>query len=80
MHECDNLTNYSTFKRGVIEKYLKVQEPYTHDEKQELVMDFIDKYAWLVRLIYCHHICPHRSDCLVAKTDHNLTKPPKASR
>lgn len=60
---CGNLKNYLAFELKILSDYLKRKEPYTHEEKQELVADFIKKHGNLMRRVYCSVECPKKSEC-----------------
>jgi len=72
MVECSCFRPYILFETEIISKYLSDHTPYDHEKKQELVREFIKKYAWCIRYIYCHYICPHKSNCELANS--NLSK------
>ena len=66
MNACDSFSSYMAFETELIDKYLFEHKPYSHEEKQVLASEFIQQYAWCIRYIYCHYICPHRSGCSLA--------------
>jgi hypothetical protein len=63
LEHCICLKEYKAFQAKVLASYLSDYQPKNTEEKQKLMMDFIEKYAWLVRRIYCLEFCPHMSEC-----------------
>lgn len=61
---CRNLSALSAIQRDIIEKHIEKHKWYNGIEnKEEAIQDFIDKFAWIIREMYCGYICGQRFRC-----------------
>ena len=61
---CHKLTDLLQAETEVIKRHLQHHKWYQHitDENQG-VIDFGEKYGWIMREMYCGYACPERSTC-----------------
>lgn len=66
---CTHLEDILKVETEIIQRHLNKHKWYLGVEKDrpvgydEAVIDFVDKYAWLMREMYCGNVCPYRKDC-----------------
>jgi hypothetical protein len=68
IQSCKNLKTFLQIETQLINEHIDKHKWCNHiigDE--EAIVDFVGKFAWLIREIYCGSICEHRSDCCAAK-------------
>ena len=62
---CENLDNLLKEQELVIKRHIKKHKYYTHKENMEdAISDFVDKYAWIMREIYCNSACSKSKECI----------------
>ena len=48
----------------IINRHLAQHKWFQHIENDdEAIMDFVEKYGWLMREFYCEYVCPDRDKC-----------------
>ena len=61
---CKHLREFVDVEISVIKRHLNDHKWFNHiDDENDAVKDFIDKYGWLMREMYCKHICEDKEDC-----------------
>jgi hypothetical protein len=66
--KCVHLVEFMRAESEVIYKHLEAHKWYQHLEKDvDALIDFNEKYGWLMREMYCRYACPDRDKCLLAK-------------
>ena len=61
---CDGLDKLLKEQEIVIKRHITKHQYYTHKETMnEAIQDFIDKYAWVMREIYCNSSCSKSKEC-----------------
>lgn len=66
LDSCQHLDDLVKLEKKVIDRHLEEHMYYNGIEsKNEAVVDFNDKYGWLMREIYCGEICPDAGFCQV---------------
>ena len=66
---CDHLDDVLEAETELIQRHIDEHEWYMgqklHREvtENEAIVDFVDKYAWIMREFYCGYVCPERTDC-----------------
>lgn len=66
--QCVHLVEFLRVERGIIQKHID-QHKWCRKipDYNEGVADFIDEFGWLMREMYCGHVCEHRCDCEIAQ-------------
>lgn len=63
---CDHLKEFLDAEIKVIKKHIANHKWFNHiNDENEGVMDFIKKYGWLMREMYCNFVCPKRGGCKI---------------
>ena len=66
--ECKQLITFLTAEKRIIMKHLSDHKWFQHISDENLgVMDFIDKYGWIMREMYCGFACKNRFSCKIAQ-------------
>ena len=66
--KCDNLRDLMKCEMRIIKKHLDEHKWFNHIEgENEGVKDFIEKYGWLMRELYCGYACKKRDRCEIVK-------------
>lgn len=61
---CTNLKNLLFVERQVIEDNIDYHAWCNKIEDKTLAkVDFIDKYGWIMKTVYCKGVCPHSATC-----------------
>jgi len=67
-HGCINLIKLLNIEKKIIERHLKKHKWLNHIEDSNIgMMDFINKFGWIMREIYCEGVCERKGDCEVYK-------------
>lgn len=67
---CNQLKNLLKIQTQIIEEHIDKHKWFNHiEDKNEAIVDFIDKYAWLMRQMFCEYICEKRDDCDLLKKE-----------
>jgi len=69
MHQrCEKLKELLEAELRVIGNHIDDHKWFQHiDDENEGVKDFIKKYGWIMREMYCGFACPDRENCELAK-------------
>ncbi len=75
--KCNHLIALMRVESDIIKKHIDTHKWFRHiEDYNDGVADFIENYGWLMREMYCGHVCEHRCDCQMAQQFHdkNQTK------
>ncbi len=62
--KCEHLSELLKTESDVIKRHLDEHKWFNHiEDDNEAVADFINKFGWLMRELYCEQICPSRYKC-----------------
>ena len=65
--KCSRLNKFMKTQTDVIHKHLGEHKWLRKIEDDNTALEsFINDYGWLIREMYCAHICDERSDCTIA--------------
>ena len=65
---CTNFDLLATIQQEIMEKHIAEHQYLNHFEKQvDAEIDFINKFAWLIREIVCGYICS--MDCPIRRLE-----------
>lgn len=65
-HYCINVENILRLERNIIEDHIAEHKWCNGiSDKEKAVADFVNKFAWLMREIYCGSMCPYRNKCKI---------------
>lgn len=65
---CDHLIALMQVERSIITKHIdKHKWCRKIPDYNSGVADFIENYGWLMREMFCGHVCEHRQDCKMAQ-------------
>ncbi len=68
INSCIHLDDLLRAEKKVISRHIDEHKHFQHMENEnEAVMDFIEKYDWIMRELYCGYGCKDRYDCKLAK-------------
>ena len=63
---CEHLREFLDAEIAVIKKHIANHKWFNQiSDENEGVMDFIKKYGWLMREMYCNFSCPLRDKCKI---------------
>jgi hypothetical protein len=66
---CDQLKDLLHVEGKIIQRHIDRHKWFQHiPDKNAAVIDFVEKYGWLMREIYCENLCPKKGECHVFKT------------
>ena len=67
-NHCVKLALFLQVEQEIIDKHIAEHKWFRQiaDHNQD-VADFIENYGWLMREMYCTHICPARGECALAQ-------------
>jgi hypothetical protein len=69
MSICPHFIDFLNTQINVVNRHIDKHKWFNHIEnKEDAVADFIEKYAWLMRDMYCEYICEHDTECDVRTT------------
>ena len=61
---CVHLREILLEQREIITRHIDRHKWFNHiEDRQEATLDFIEKYGWIMREIYCDSACPDRHKC-----------------
>jgi len=67
--QCVQLSVFLQVEREIIEKHIEDHKWFRKiADYNQGVADFIQNYGWLMREMYCSHICKERANCALAKS------------
>ena len=65
---CDHLAEFVKLEFELIQKHIDAHKWFHHIPNLDAgIKDFIEKYGWLMRELYCGQICEKRHECKVNK-------------
>jgi len=69
MHDhCIHLKELLAVQATIIRRNIKDHKWFLHiADEAEAKQDFIEKFGWIMRELYCGHACPDRHDCELAQ-------------
>jgi len=66
--KCSRLNKFMKTQTDVIQKHLGEHKWLRKIENDdEALSSFISDYGWLIREMYCSHVCDEREDCTIAE-------------
>ena len=64
---CQHLKDFMKAQLEVIGRHLDEHKYLRHmEDKNEALASFINDYGWIIREIYCTHVCELRDSCDIA--------------
>ncbi|MFA5188846.1 MAG: hypothetical protein WC460_05790 [Patescibacteria group bacterium] len=67
LDHCTNLRQLASVQSTIIKKHIDKHKWFAHIvDKQQATSDFIEKFGWIMRELYCGYICEKRLDCSIA--------------
>jgi len=64
---CIHLNELSKVQSIIIKKHIDQHKWFAHiPDRQVAISDFIEKFGWIMRELYCGYICADRFDCSIA--------------
>lgn len=67
-NKCTHLVEFLNAELEVMNKHLKDHKWFNHIEKEdEALIDFNNKFGWLMREFYCRFACPEKDNCIISK-------------
>ena len=71
---CVHLVEFLRCEMDVMERHLANHKWFNKiPDEADGIADFISKYGWLMRDLYCRYACELRSTCTVLETDATTT-------
>lgn len=68
LHDCLHFSEFMTEQKSLMERHLTKHKFFQHiEDPGEAVIDFIQKYAWVIREVYCD-LCSDNKECKIYKT------------
>ena len=65
---CKHIREILDVERKIIIKHIEKHKWFNHFEfEHDAITDFVNKYAWLMREVFCGALCPHREVCQVSE-------------
>lgn len=65
---CTHLKDLVSAELSIIERNIDKHKWLRHiEDKNEAVADFIEKYIWVVREMYCGYVCKDKDNCILAQ-------------
>ena len=69
---CIHLRELLSGQRVIISRHIDRHKWFNHiEDKEEAIGDFIGRYGWIMREMYCDSACPDRNNCDYYKTKIN---------
>jgi hypothetical protein len=66
--KCIHLTEFINAELEVMQKHLSDHKWFNHIEKEdEALVDFNNKFGWLMREFYCRFACSEKDNCIISK-------------
>jgi len=63
---CEHLRELLEVELEVITKHISNHKWFNHiNDESEGTIDFVQKYGWIMREMYCNYVCPDREDCAI---------------
>ena len=68
MGKCEKLKEFLTCQQDIIKRHIDEHLWFQHiPEKEKGIADFIQKYGWLMRELFCLHSCENKDKCDLIK-------------
>jgi len=65
---CTHLSELAKVQREIISRHIERHKWFSHIiDRQEAAEDFIEKFGWIMRELYCGYICAERHECEMAQ-------------
>lgn len=66
MNHCQNMNELMQAQLDIIKRHIDRHKWFQHiDDRDKAIEDFIEKYAWLMREMFCLFTCPHSTNCFI---------------
>lgn len=76
--KCEHVEELLKAESDVMLRHLREHKYFQHITDDNIaIMDFIEKYGWLMREMYCEFICPDKDKCDCEHLYFNSTKDKK---
>lgn len=63
---CERVKNILEIEKTIILRHIDRHKWFQQiEDKETAIADFIQKYGWIIREIYCGYSCPYREECKV---------------
>lgn len=63
---CNHINHILKIERGIIQDHIAKHKWCNRiKNEREAITDFVHKFAWLMREVYCGAMCPYKSECQV---------------
>jgi len=63
---CKHIKDILEVEKAIIEDHIAKHKWCNHiSDTNDAVIDFVQKFAWLMREVYCGATCSHKEDCCV---------------
>jgi len=63
---CRHIDKILKLERAIIQDHIAKHKWCNHiKETDKAIVDFVHKFAWLMREIYCGSMCPYKEECAV---------------
>lgn len=70
---CKNLKDFLTLEKHIIEKHIDYHKWCNHiSDENSAVCDFIEKYGWIIREVYCNANCSQSEECELRKEKYSV--------
>ena len=67
MCKCNRMKDIIGAELALVKRHINDYKWYNHiEDEEEAVVDFVRKYAWLMREVFCARICPDKLRCEVS--------------
>lgn len=75
---CIRLAEFLRIERSIIQKHIDRHMWFQHiSDQNSAVSDFNNKYGWLMRELFCGHVCEMRGACAIAAEIIQEGQPPQ---
>ena len=79
--KCERLRELLTCETSIIKKHIDEHKWFQKIGDYDTgVHDFVSRYGWLMRELFCGYACKERDKCELAKTFLPENQPPKESQ
>ncbi len=63
-NHCQHLQDILSIEKEIIQQHINNHKWYHGFENEnDAIIDFIHRYAWIMREVFCGAMCPHRNNC-----------------
>lgn len=68
IHCCMHLKELLDAEKIIINRHFEEhKKKYNIEDKNLVVADFISKFGWIMKEIYCESACPYKNNCEIFK-------------